>query len=260
MSRTYLQHIEKINELNRNNEDYTVVTLIDIKGSAPQNVGAKIIVNRLGLYFGTVGGGKIEKCCIDFALNLMRDKSKAVLKIWNLQKDIGMTCGGEVSVFFEPFVQSSKFKVAVFGAGHIAQELVPMLCKLNATIYCIDSRDEWLEKIPTQLNLKKVKIENLENYVSELSSDTYIISVTKGHASDTPVIAKALQSNFSFVGCIGSIAKRNVIEKELISDYGLKEEIVKKMICPIGEKFGSNDPVEISFSIIAQLLKERGLN
>ena len=35
---------------------FVVITLVNIQGSAPQNLGAKAIVTQKGLEFGTVGG------------------------------------------------------------------------------------------------------------------------------------------------------------------------------------------------------------
>ena len=42
---------------------------------------------------------------------------------WNLQRDIGMTCGGLVKLFFEVYNRND-WHVVVFGAGHVAQALV----------------------------------------------------------------------------------------------------------------------------------------
>ena len=67
---------------------------------------------------------------------------------WNLQKDVGMTCGGVVSMFFENMLPKARWKIAVFGAGHVSQELIPLLLKLDCDVSCADPLIYWLNKLP----------------------------------------------------------------------------------------------------------------
>lgn len=81
--------------------------------------------------------------------------------------------------------------------------------------------------------------------------------MTMGHASDTPVIFEALKTRkFPYVGVVGSVPKRKRIVKEL-KEMGLDDERAKAFQCPMGEEFGRNTPIEIAFSITAQLLRMR---
>ena len=74
-----------------------VVTVVDTAGSVPQDRGAKMIVTSEGLRFGTVGGGKVETKAIADAQAMLRGESAE----WSLNKDVGMTCGGIVKLYFE---------------------------------------------------------------------------------------------------------------------------------------------------------------
>ena len=99
------QHVQKLLELG---ESFVTVTLVEIRGSAPQIVGAKAIVTRNGIEGGTVGGGKIEAAAIDHAQQLLANgRQHAELVQWNLQTDIGMTCGGAVRLFFDVYATSA---------------------------------------------------------------------------------------------------------------------------------------------------------
>ncbi len=81
--------------------------------------------------------------------------------------------------------------------------------------------------------------------------------MTMGHASDVPVLVKALTGrHFPYVGVIGSVAKRNRIEQDLL-EKGVPETRLKEFHCPMGESFGRNAPAEIALSITAQILKKR---
>ena len=84
----------KLESLNNEHAELVIATLVDLKGSAPQERGAKIIVGPDGLLYGTVGGGKVEKKVIEHAQILFSQKNLTDFQSWNLQTDIGMTCGG----------------------------------------------------------------------------------------------------------------------------------------------------------------------
>src|SRR3954466_14701178 len=92
----------RTSELTRLREPFAVVTLLSVRGGAPSEPGAKAIVTRAGLAGGTVGGGKVEARAITHAIGLLEKRANAPeVVVWNLQRDIGMTCGGEVTILFE---------------------------------------------------------------------------------------------------------------------------------------------------------------
>jgi xanthine dehydrogenase accessory factor len=254
MNDDFLNQLLKLKEQGRS---CVIVTQVNVRGSAPQEVGARIIVGADGLFFGTIGGGKVEAKAIGFAKELFSSSVVNQYEEWNLQKDVGMTCGGVVGLFFEKMFFRPVWKLAVFGAGHVAQELVRLLVKLDCEVTCIDPRSEWLEKLPEHCRLKKIQADNMQEIVNTLDPNTFIISVTMGHAFDLPIIEMALKkNNFPYIGAIGSDSKARVIKSDLKKN-GIDDYLISKLICPIGEVIGNNEPVEIAFSIIAQLLKVR---
>ena len=79
----------------------TVVTVTGVRGSVPGEVGAKMVVGADGRILGTVGGGKVESKAVEVAAEMLSGGTRCVLATWNLQRDVGMTCGGEMSFLFE---------------------------------------------------------------------------------------------------------------------------------------------------------------
>jgi xanthine dehydrogenase accessory factor len=239
-------------------EAIVLVTLIEISGSAPQELGAKIIVTEAGLVSGTVGGGKVEYKAIQKSLELLKMSNAAHCELveWHLRRDVGMTCGGLVKFLFEVY-RPQAWKIAVFGAGHIAQELVPLLCKLDAHVTCVESREEWLSKLKDQNNLCKILSEDLKSQVGLLGEDTYYVIMTMGHASDSPVLTEVL-TRYSppFVGVIGSASKAAVLKKDLREAH-ISEEKIKSFFCPMGLPIGKSTPIEIAISVSAQLIQVR---
>lgn len=234
-----------------------VVTMVSVKGSAPQEVGARIIVGSHGLLYGTVGGGKIEAKAIQSGIELLTLESNHLFVEWNLQTDVGMTCGGVVGFFFEKMLPHSDWKIAVFGAGHVSQELIRLLIKIDCDITCIDPRQEWLDKLPEHFRLKKILTDDMKSVLKTLSTKTFIISVTMGHAFDLPILKEAMTLfNFPYIGVIGSDSKARVLKADL-KKSGVDEKLIEELRCPIGEPIGNNHPVEIAISIVAQLIAAR---
>jgi xanthine dehydrogenase accessory factor len=176
---------------------------------------------------------------------------------WNLKRDVGMTCGGTVKLFFETY-NHSDWRVVVFGAGHVAAEVVACLGRLDCQVTCVDSRAEWLERIAPAERLRKVCIAEPRRLVSELPDDAFVVCMTMGHATDRPILEEIFRQNreFPFLGVIGSKAKRAVLLKELNAS-GIIAEQAGAFHCPIGLNIGTNQPGEIAISVVAQLIEAR---
>lgn len=259
--KTFLQTASELESLGN---PFAIITLAKIAGHVPQEVGAKAIVTHAGLYWGTVGGGKVEAKAIQHALGLISNAGNvpgAVLKSslaqWNLQTDVGMSCGGEATFLFELFNVKS-WRIAIFGAGHVAQALVRTLAKLDCQIICLDTRAEWLEKLPCSVQIEKVLAEDLANEVDRFCNQTFFVVMTQGHATDLPIL-EGIMKKFSlapYIGVMGSQVKSMKIRNEL-TNKDVDSALVEKLFCPIGYKIGSNTPEEIALTVACQLIQIR---
>lgn len=234
---------------------FAVVTLTKVLGSAPQELGARMVADEEGLFFGTVGGGKIEAHLLKLVQQKIAEKKFEIETVTvNLQRDIGMTCGGEVSFLVEFFGSEKQMQFAVFGAGHVSQELVPLLLKLNSRVKVFDSRSEWLTKYKGHPRLEVIETENMASVVATLLPGTHMILMTMGHATDVPILKEALKrDDWSYLGVIGSKQKRNSLEKSLL-ELKVEKEKFSKFKCPMGLELGNNEPFQISVSIVAEIL------
>jgi xanthine dehydrogenase accessory factor len=244
--------------LERESTAFVLVVLVDALGSTPQDTGAKMIVTPAGLLTGTVGGGRVEAQAIAFAQELLAaSATKPRFVNWSLKGDVGMTCGGSVKLYLEPHLTAGPWPIVIFGAGHIVQALVPVLLPLACTVTVIDPRSDWLERLPRARNLQTIVHANPADLIPTLPESAFVICMTKGHASDRPVLQRALaERTFPYLGAIGSTAKAIVLRRELVA-HGLTPDRAEKFFCPIGEDFGSNHPHEIALSITAQIIKIR---
>ena len=96
--------IDKLNELVERNEDCVLLTVARVRGSAPREVGAKMIVTAKET-IGTIGGGQLEYQCARTAFEQIRsagapDETRFVRR-YPLGANCGQCCGGVVDVMYE---------------------------------------------------------------------------------------------------------------------------------------------------------------
>jgi xanthine dehydrogenase accessory factor len=251
--------IERLAEMSAAGEPFVLVTLVEAIGSTPQDPGTKMLVDMSGLRFGTVGGGKVEQQAIATARSLLADHGAGACTLveWNLKRDVGMTCGGTVKLLFEAY-HVHPWRVVVFGAGHVGQAVVRCLLLLDCRVVCIDSRQEWLDRLPASPSLESVRLDEPRDFVPRLTADDFVVCMTMGHATDLPVLAAIGMAGFepAYLGVIGSRAKREVLRRDLEA-AGVPAAAVERLRCPIGLPIGSNQPGEIAVSVAAEILQVR---
>ncbi len=252
------QFTQKVSELFEQQASFATITLVSIRGSAPQIVGAKAVITDRGIEAGTVGGGKIEAAAVKHAQQLLDQMQTNVCELvkWNLQTDIGMTCGGEVQFLFE-VVRNECWPIVVFGAGHISQQLIPLLLTLNCRVTCVDPRPDWIGRLPDSRKLTKVCVDDMPAQVAGQPSGSFFVMMTRGHATDLPILTEVLATRDApFVGVIGSKQKASVLRRDL-KDQNFSAEKIDSFYCPMGKPIGNNTPAEIAVSVVAQLLEVR---
>ena len=124
-----------------------IVTLAMVRGHAPRNGGAKLVVSPDGL-FGTIGGGNLEATAIAQAREMLAtgaaEPQLLTLKLSDkTTTEYGVQCcGGEVTMLLEPV--RAVPSVAIFGLGHVGLELARILARHELELHLIDARTEML--------------------------------------------------------------------------------------------------------------------
>lgn len=230
-----------------------LTTVVAVVGSAPGKPGARMIVKADGSTIGTIGGGAIEKRITEEALTMMQGRGTRLLT-YEL-KDIGMVCGGGMSVFLEPLVDAHP--LVIFGAGHIGSALSKITAMLGFTTTVVDNRTEFAngEKLPWA---DRVIADDYQKALRELSfSDTtFVVILTHRHAHDFEILEYCIKQPFSYLGMIGS---RKKVDKafEQLREKGVDAETIKRIHAPIGMNIGAESPQELAVAIAAQLVTVR---
>ena len=84
----------------RGGETVVRVTLAAVRGSAPREAGACMLVGRSGQK-GTIGGGHLEFVALELARELLEGGDRSRLDRFPLGASLGQCCGGIVELWFQ---------------------------------------------------------------------------------------------------------------------------------------------------------------
>ena len=149
-------------------------------------------------------------------------------------------------------------RVYVFGGGHVAQELVPVLSHVGFRCVVMDDREEFAktELFPGAEEVICGNLQNISDYMT-IKNDDYVCVMTRGHAYDTVVQAQVLKCRPTYCGVIGSPFKAAGVRRTLKEEYGLLDEELDLVTTPIGLPIKGETPAEIAISIAAQMILHR---
>ena len=86
-------------------QQVALVTVVKTWGSSPFQLGCKMIINEKGNFLGSVSGGCVETSVITECLKLIKNNNsfkKIDFKVSDENAwDVGLACGGEMTVFIE---------------------------------------------------------------------------------------------------------------------------------------------------------------
>ena len=86
-------------------QQVALATVVQTWGSSPFQIGSKMIINEKGNFLGSVSGGCVETNVITECLELIKNKhlfKKIDFKVSDENAwDVGLACGGEMTVFIE---------------------------------------------------------------------------------------------------------------------------------------------------------------
>lgn len=150
-------------------------------------------------------------------------------------------------------------RVFVFGGGHVAQELVPLLAHLDFRCVVFEDREEYARPslFPGAEEVIRGDFEHIGDSLS-LSDRDWAVIVTRGHVWDFEAWAFCLRSPAAYIGVIGSRQKHEFVKTRLKERGFSGDEIgAKRVRAPIGLDIKSETPAEIAVSIAAELILTR---
>ncbi|MEO6943235.1 MAG: xanthine dehydrogenase accessory protein XdhC [Lacisediminihabitans sp.] len=256
--------LDAVAGLRARREPGVIVTVVAVRGHAPRNSGAKMVVSSDSIW-DTVGGGNMEATAVARSREMILAATPGpTLVTLNLSdkapSEFGVQCcGGEVTMLLEPV--SVTPSVAIFGMGHVGLELARILSRHDLDLTVVDSRAEMLgdERLKpltdgsARLHVRHAPVP--ESVLSELPANTHVLIMTHDHAEDVALCDVALrQDQLASIGLIGSKAKW-VRFRKMLTSVGHSSKDLERITTPIGiPELTSKEPATIAVGVAATLL------
>ncbi len=256
--------LRAVEHLRRSREPGVLVTVASVRGHAPRDAGAKLVVGAHATW-GTVGGGNLEAVAVARGREVLAQPTsgpelRTVALSDRAPYEHGVQCcGGEVVLLLEPLPVVPS--VAVFGVGHVGLELARVLARSDLDLHLVDSRPEQLadERLAVLGDaLARVRVHGVpvlpELVLADLPPGTDVLVMTHDHAEDAALCDAALRTPaLGSVGLIGSAAKWSRFRRTLLDD-GHEPAAVDGIRTPIGVPgLTGKDPAVIALSVAAAL-------
>jgi xanthine dehydrogenase accessory factor len=232
---------------------FALLTVVETRGSTPRKSGAHLLLAEDGESVGTLGGGAIEFEALGQARAVLARGGTALFRR-DLSQDLGMCCGGEMSIFIE--TAEPKPRLFVFGAGFVGKPLVAMATACGFEVTVVDGRSEWAD--PARFPGAAVRCQDPEDAARalELVPGDYACVVSHDHALDQRLVQILIRRPLRFLGMIGSRAKQRKFVQRL-RGHGCSDAEIARLHTPLGLAIGAATPEEIAVSVLAQLIAVR---
>ncbi|WP_341976765.1 xanthine dehydrogenase accessory protein XdhC [Microbacterium sp. LWO13-1.2] len=263
--------LDALQDLRSQRVPAVVVTLAVVRGHAPRNGGAKMVVSPDDV-FGTVGGGNLEATAIEKAREMLAAGAAEPELLALTLSDKAVTeygvqcCGGEVTMLLEPMRVTPT--IAIFGIGHVGLELSRILARHELDLHLIDSRREMLA--PDRVgapgasglfadSVARVHITHApvpEAALTGLPPGAHVLVMTHDHVEDLAVVDQSLRTDgIASIGLIGSSSKWSRFRKKLL-ELGQTESDLARVTTPIGiPEVPGKQPAAIAVSVAARMLQ-----
>ncbi len=259
---------DALQKLAGNNTPHVLVTIVDVRGSAPRAVGTKMVVTADAVY-DTVGGGGFEhqlvghcRRCLCGEPHESPDSEMVTLEI-NLARDAAQCCGGVVKVLLECF-RPAYAPVVLCGAGHVGSAIVRILSQMQVSLTVLDSRPDWLAHArevslrgdsQPAATLETVVLTQPHVQIEHCAKGAVFLVMTHSHDLDFELCEAILsRPDAHWCGLIASDSKAASFNRRL-SAKGFSAQELLPLVAPVGlPGVVGKEPMAVAVSVVAQLL------
>jgi xanthine dehydrogenase accessory factor len=176
----------------------------------------------------------------------VRNDASAIL---DRRANLTLDYGGD-QVYLESIAPQPR--LLIFGAVHIAQELVPIAQQLDFRVTVSDARPAFLtpDRFPSS-NLLAGWPDQVD---LDLDRATSVVILSHDPRFEDPLWPRLLSSEVPYIGAMGS-KKTAAARRQRLLAAGFAEEQVDRIHGPIGLDIGADSPAEVAVAIIGEVVK-----
>ncbi|MCV2869576.1 XdhC family protein [Defluviimonas sp. WL0002] len=149
-------------------------------------------------------------------------------------------------------VHNPPLRLAVVGAVHIAQALVPIARACGYDCLVIDPREAFGSS--TRFPGEDISHDWPDEALAAFGLDarTAVVTLTHDAKLDDPAIRAALATKVFYLGCLGS-TRTHAKRVARLTEAGFGPEDMARIHAPVGLDIGAKSPAEIAVSIMGQI-------
>jgi xanthine dehydrogenase accessory factor len=153
-------------------------------------------------------------------------------------------------------VQNPPLRLAVVGAVHIAQALVPLAAGLGYGVTVIDPRRAFAtsERFPNVTVSTDWPDEAMAAFAPDARSA--VVTLTHDPKLDDPALDAALKSGAFYIGALGS-RRTHAARLARLRELGHDDAVLARIRGPVGLDIGAETAPEIALSILAEIVAVR---
>ncbi len=149
-------------------------------------------------------------------------------------------------------VHNPPLRMAVVGAVHVAQALVPMAELAGYDLLVVDPREAFASEARFPGTALAHDWPDAALTAWGLDTRTAVVTLTHDPKLDDPAIEAALAAPVFYLGCLGS--KRTHAKRVArLTEAGFDAAAIARIHAPVGADIGAQSPAEIAVSILAQI-------
>lgn len=156
----------------------------------------------------------------------------------------------------DTFVQvfNPPLRMAIVGAVHVAQALVPLAQSVGHDPVIIDPRPAFADA--ARFPGVEISEEWPDDALTALGMDTRwsVITLTHDPKIDDPALRVALASDAYYVGALGS-KRTQAMRRDRLAAEGISSDQLARIHGPVGLSIGAAGPAEIAVSIMAEVIQ-----
>lgn len=150
-------------------------------------------------------------------------------------------------------------RLVIFGGGHVSQAVCKLATMANFDVTIVDDRPMFANSrmFPDAAEIICDSFPNALDHRVKITENDYVCTLTRGHRFDADCIRHVMKHTMPYyLGMMGS--KRRVRDfLEVLKEEGFPQDRIDALHSPIGISIGAKTPMEIGFSIMAEIIREK---
>ncbi len=219
-------------------------------------VGTKWVLEADGQMHGTLPSGPLGDILRREAAGVIaRGQSRRIRLASEGDPMVTTRKEARMSLFLE--VIAPPPELLIVGAGHIAVPLTKIGKILDFEVTVLDDRPAFArrERFP---EADRVIVGWIDDVLRQypVGPGTHLVFVTRGHKLDEAALKIVIDKGASYLGMIGSQRRVREVFRNL-REFGIPEELLRRVHAPIGLEIRAETPAEIALAIAAEIVRVR---